>query len=314
MKKKTIAIVTSALNEEECLPEFFERLMSIFQNHQEYEWSILICDNGSRDETWHIISRFARLDPRIQGFRLSRTFHLDEAITCGLDNCNSDAVIIMASDLQDPPELIPEFLLGWEEGFDQVVVRVTKRSSVSLLRRILSGFFYKFANRLSDGVIPEGISDFRLISRTIKESIGSMRERSRFLRAMIAWTGFQTKVIEIERPLRFAGDSKFAAASLFRVIKWALINILSFTSKPLHWISLVGLISSFVSAFFTVVMSIFWIFKGVPFAGYGTIVALVALGFSIVILSLGVVAQYIGLIFDEVKQRPNYIIAGNTKN
>ncbi len=313
-KRKSIAIVTSALNEEDCLPEFFRRLEFVFEMNRNYEWSIWICDNGSKDRTWEVISDYALLNDRTFGFKLSRTFHLDEAITCGLDHCKTDAVIIMASDLQDPPEIIPEFLKGWEEGFDQVVVKVVKRNSVSPLRRLLSRVFYKFANKLSDGVIPEGVSDYRLISKSVSESISQMKERNRFLRAMIAWTGFKTKVIEIERPDRFAGESKFAAANLFRIIKWAFINILSFTSKPLHWISFIGLISSVFSAITTFILALFWFAKGVPFVGYGTIVSIIILGFSLVVLSLGVVAQYVGLIFDEVKQRPSYFISENTQS
>jgi dolichol-phosphate mannosyltransferase len=161
-------------------------------------------------------------------------------------------------------------------------------------------------------MIPRGVSDFRLLSRSAYEATQKMRERNRFLRGLIAWTGFRTAVVEIDRPDRFAGDSKFVKIPLKRVIKWAISSILSHTSAPLTLIAVMGFLLSATSIFATLVASLIWIFSGVPFAGFGTILGVVLVGFSLTMLAIGIIAQYIALIYEEVKGRPLYLIAERT--
>jgi dolichol-phosphate mannosyltransferase len=165
------------------------------------------------------------------------------------------------------------------------------------------------ANHFTGNIIPRGVSDFRLMSRTAYLGVRQLNERNRFLRGLIAWTGYKTATVEIERPKRFAGDSKFVAIKLKKVVNWALSAILVHTTLPLTAISVLGFLFSGFSVLMTFVFSILWLTDGVPFAGFGTIVGLISLGFSLILLSLGVIAQYLALIYEEVKGRPSYLVA-----
>lgn len=309
----SIDIVTSALNEDGSIPELIKRLTSVLNAETNYTWRILIFDNGSSDNTWVEIKKSASSDVRIKGFRMSRTFTLDAALTAGIDVADADLVILMTSDMQDPPEAIPQLLRKYEEGYEQVLVRITRRDSVPLFRRLLSQGFYKVASWLTGGMLPELVSDFRLLTRRTYKSISQMRESHRFLRGLGAWVGFRTTYIELERPPRFAGQSSWLRSSLLSVVTYALKSIFSHSARPLMWVSGLGLMLSVLSVGGTVVMSITWIFGTVPFAGFGTIVALISLGFSLTMLCIGVLAQYLALVYDEVKQRPIYIIAEETE-
>lgn len=313
MQKRTLEIVTSALNEQDCLPELFRRLNEVLSPETKYEWQITVFDNGSRDRTWELITREAMINPRVRGFRMSRTFNLDAALTAGLDLANSDIVVLMTSDLQDPPESIPLLLREYEKGFEQVLVKVTKRDHVPFIRRLMSKFFYRSANWMTDGMLPEMVSDFRLLDRKVYESLRNLRESHRFLRGLGAWVGFSTSSIEIERSKRYAGESKWLKSSLKTVIEYAIKSIYSHTSRPLMWVSYLGIFLSISSFIYLAFMSTLWILTDTPFNGFGTIVGFVVLGFAITLSAIGVLAQYIALIFEEVKGRPIYIIADSTK-
>lgn len=310
--KKSLDIVTSAFNEEDCIAELFKRIEAVMKDHPEYNWRLLACDNGSTDSTWLQILELSKIHSNILGIRMSRSFTFDQALTCGLDQATGDAIVIMASDLQDPPEVIHKFLQKFEEGYDQVVAKVISKKTVPITRRFLSRLFYLVANRYTNNMIPRGVSDFRLLSKKVYLAARGLREKNRFLRGLIAWTGFNTAVIEIERPERHAGDSKFLSIKLSKVIQWASSAILSHTSKPLLSISYLGIGLSAISLVSTIAFAIFWIFKGVPFAGFGTIVGLIIMSFSFLLLSVGVLGQYISLIYEEVKDRPIYIISERT--
>jgi glycosyltransferase involved in cell wall biosynthesis len=309
---KRLDIVTSALNEEFCIRELYSRIDSVMENFPNYSWRLIICDNGSRDNTWKLIQEMSRLDSRILGVKLSKTFPLDSAYTCGLDLATGDAAIIMASDLQDPPEFIPELLKKFEEGFEQVTTKLKSRRRIPIVRRVLTYFFYGLADKLTQKSIPRGITDFRLLSKNAYEGSRSLRERNRFLRGLLTWSGYRTTTIEIERADRFAGESVFLSMSLSRVMKESVAAILAHTSAPLIWVSTLGGILSGLSLLSTIVFSISWITESIPFAGFGTIVGLISLGFSSLLFAVGVIAQYIALIYDEVKARPLYLVSEKT--
>ena len=306
---KTLDVVTSGLNEEECLPELYRRVMLVLDKYPDIAWRLIICDNGSTDDSWKLITSLSQNDSRVVGLRLARTFSFDNGLTCGLDHADAEVVILMASDLQDPPEVFEDFLNSYRIGYDQIVARVIKKDHVPPLRRAMSKLFYKIANKLTKNMIPKDVSDFRLLSRNAYTAARSLRERNRFLRGLIAWTGFNTAYIEIDRPERFAGKSVFLSIKLLRIIQWASSAIFSHTSLPLELVTLIGIASSILSALATLIFSMIWLVNGVPFAGYGTIVGLLSTGFSLVLLSIGVLAQYLALIYEEVKQRPLYIIS-----
>lgn len=308
-KITTVDILTSAYNEEECLPELFKRIDAVFIKEKKYSYRILVIDNSSTDSTWSVIQNYAKINKKILGFRMSRNFTLDAAFTCGLDHAQSDLAIIMTSDLQDPPEAIPELLRKFENGADQVLVKIKSRDSVPLLRRILSTLFYKIAKRMTNGMLPESVSDFRLVNRKTYQAIRLLRENHRFMRGLASWVGFKTEYIEINRPVRFAGESKWLKMSLVSTIALASRSIFAYSITPLMFVSFMGVSLSVISFIGLVISSLIWVTSGVPFAGYGSIVGLIALGFSLTMLAIGVLAQYLGLIYEEVKQRPLYIVS-----
>ena len=309
MSKTTVEVITSAYNEEDCLPELFSRLEKVFELEPNYKFKIIIMENASTDKTWQIISNEALSNSDIKAIKMSRNFSLDAAFTCGIDLAKADVAIIMTSDLQDPPEAIPELLRKYEEGYQQVLVKISSRKSVPIIRRILSTLFYKIANKLTGGMLPESVSDFRLLDRRTYSAIKTLRESHRFMRGLSSWVGFKTTHIEIERPPRFAGESKFMKISLIGAIAQASRSILAYSATPLLWVSISGFVLSAFSILGILFMSIIWLTSGVPFAGFGTIVGLICLGFSLTMLCIGVLAQYLGLIYEEVKQRPLYIIS-----
>jgi polyisoprenyl-phosphate glycosyltransferase len=309
----SIDIVSSAYNEEECLAELFARISRVMASESDYTYRILIIDNGSQDRTWELISTESQRDQRVIGIRMSRNFSLDAAFTCGLDYADADIAIVMTSDLQDPPEAIPSLLRKYEEGYDQVLAKISKRASVPFLRRFFSKVFYKLARNMTSGMLPESVSDFRLLNRRTYSAIRQLRESHRFLRGLGAWVGFKTTYIEIERPPRFAGRSKWLGMSIFRVIGIASKSILAYSAQPLAWVSVLGLTLSIISIFGLMALAVFWILFGVPFAGFGSLIGVTVLGFSLTMLCIGILAQYVGLIYEEVKRRPLYLVTETSK-
>ena len=304
----TLDIITSAYNEEECLPELFRRIKDVMTAESKYDFRLIVIDNGSIDKTWEIICQESEKNSKVVGIRMSRNFSLDAAFTCGLDYATADVAVIMTSDLQDPPEAIPKLLRKFEEGYDQVLAKILKRESVPVLRRLLSKIFYKIANAMTSGMLPESVSDFRLVNKRTYSAIRRLRESHRFLRGLGAWVGFRTSHIEIERPPRFAGESKWLGMSFFRVVGVASKSILAYSAQPLAWVSILGLSMSIFSIFGLFLLAIFWIVFGVPFAGFGSLIGVVVLGFSLTMFSIGILAQYLGLIYEEVKHRPLYLV------
>ena len=309
----SLDIITSAYNEEECLPELFRRINNVITGESDYDFRLIVIDNGSVDRTWELICHESEKNNKVVGIRMSRNFSLDSAFTCGLDYATADVAIVMTSDLQDPPEAIPQLLRKFEEGYDQVLAKILKRESVPLLRRVLSKIFYKLAKAMTSGMLPESVSDFRLVNKRTYSAIRRLRESHRFLRGLGAWVGFKTTYIEIERPPRFAGESKWLGMSFFRVIGVASKSILAYSAQPLAWVSIVGLSMSVLSIFGLFLLVIFWIAFGVPFAGFGTLIGVIVLGFSFTMFAIGILAQYLGLIYEEVKQRPLYLVTETSK-
>jgi dolichol-phosphate mannosyltransferase len=303
---KSVSVVIPAYNEEECVDELASRLKAVFELEPNYLWEAVIVENGSIDSTWIKLSTIARDDPRFKIIRLSRNFKMDGGLTAGLDYISSDACILMTADLQDPPELIHAFLRKWEEGFENIYGVVSERQGTGIVRRFNSQLFYKIASKLSDGSIPKNASDFRLVDKKVYEVVRQMTERNRFVRGLFAWVGFKSIGVPMVRPPRFAGVSN---AHTFAVLELALKGIMANSYKPLRFISLFGLGLSVFSFLALFPMVIAWLFIGVPFAGFGTIVTLILFGIGIQSLMLGVVSEYIGLVYEETKSRPNFIVS-----
>lgn len=281
------------------------RLVQIFDLNAEYRWRLILVENGSSDMSWSIIKDLANQDERVTSIRLSRNFGMDGGLTAGLDFATADAVIFMASDLQDSPSAIPLFLTKWEEGYENVYAYISKREGSSLLRRMNSQIFYWIANLITGNKIPKNVSDFRLLSRTAYQSLREMKEANRFMRGLVGWMGFNSVGIDIPRPPRFAGSSK-AYTSL--VIGMAIRAILAHSYVPLRLISALGVILSLGSILTLIATTFLFLFRGVPFPGFGTLLSVVLLLFGIVFLILGIMSEYLALIYEEVKKRPNFIV------
>ena len=303
---KRISIIIPAYNEEDCIEELSSRLKQLFKLEGGYRWEVIIVENGSTDQTWAKLKLIAQSDERFKVLKLSRNFRMDGGLTAGLDFVNSEACVLMTADLQDPPEKISLFLRKWEEGFENIYGVIQKRNGTNLLRRINSVLFYKIAGKMTNRLIPENASDFRLVDRKVYEAVREMNERNRFVRGLFAWVGFKSIGIPMDRPDRYAGKSN---ADTFKVLELAIKGLFAHSYKPLRFISIAGFVISITSLIAIVVLSVLAVFMGVPFAGFGTIVALIIGGFGFQTLLLGIVSEYLGLVYEESKGRPNFIVS-----
>jgi dolichol-phosphate mannosyltransferase len=304
--KKLVSVVIPAYNEEDCIEELANRLDLLVQKENNYMWEIFIVENGSTDSTWEKLKKVTETNSNFKVIKLSRNFRMDGGLTAGLEYIKGDACELMTADLQDPPEMISEFLRKWEEGYENIYAVIKKRTGTNLIRRINSKLFYFVAAKLSGNSLPENASDFRLVDRKVYEAVKQMTEKNRFIRGLFAWAGFKSIGLPMERPPRFAGVSN---ASTGKVIDLALKGIFSHSYKPLRFISLTGLVVSVISIISLIPLSWYWIVAGVPFAGFGTVAALIIGTFGFQVLMMGVMSEYIALIYEESKNRPNFIVS-----
>ena len=304
--RKIINILIPAYNEEACVDELASRLKQLFETEDNFDFEVLIVENGSSDLTWEKLLAISHSDDRFKLIRLSRNFRMDGGLTAGLDFVTGDACVLMTADLQDPPEFISEMLRKWEEGWENIYGVVTKRTGTGPLRTFNSKLFYLVAGKLTDGRIPRNASDFRLVDRKVYEAVRGMKERNRFVRGLFAWSGFRSIGLPMVRAERFGGVSN---AHSLKVIDLAFKGIFAHSYKPLKLITLFGVSLSFLSAVSLIPLVFLWLFHGVPFAGFGTLVGILLLLISFLFLTLGVIGEYIGLIYEEVKARPNYLVS-----
>lgn len=303
--RKLVSVVVPAYNEEANIDELAERLAAVFDTEPAYEFEVILVENGSEDATFERSLAAHDKDDRFKVIQLARNFRMDGGLTAGLNYARGDAAVLMAADLQDPPELIHEFLRKWEEGYEIVYQVVTERQGTGPIRRMNSQLFYWVAGSLTDGRIPRNVSDFRLVDRRVYETVNVMEERNRFVRGLFAWVGFSSIGVEHERPPRTGGES---GAHTFGVIDLAFKGIFAHSYKPLRLISVFGLTLSALSFLAIIVLAVLAFTVGVPFAGFGTIVSLFLLMFGFLFTMLGIVSEYVGLIYEEVKQRPNFVV------
>ena len=303
--RRSIDVIIPAYNEEECVEELARRLRALFDLESAHDWRAIIVENGSMDNTWELLNEIATADDRFTIVRLSRNFHRDGGLTAGLDYATADAVVFMTADLQDPPEAIPDFIRLWEAGAHNVYGLVTERQGTGLVRRINSQVFYWVANRMTSGRMPKNASDFRLMDRKLYETLRRLDERNRFMRGLVSWSGFDSAAVPVARAPRFGGTSK---AYSLPVIGLAVRAILAHSYIPLRIISVAGIAFSFCALISFFVFLTVWLTRGVPFAGFGSIVSLALLGFGFLATMLGVIAEYLGLVYEEVKKRPNFVV------
>lgn len=305
MGKKLISVVIPAYNERDNIDELGRRLGEMFDSEADYDWEAILVENGSADDTFEKAMLLHHRDPRFRVLQLSRNFRMDGGLTAGLNYASGDAAVVMAGDLQDEPEIIPLFLRKWEEGYEIVYQIVTERQGTGPIRRMNSQLFYFVANKLTGGLIPRNVSDFRLVDRKAYETVNTMQERNRFVRGLFAWVGFRSTGVEAPRAPREAGVS---GAHTFKVLDLALKGIFAHSYVPLKFIFVFGLIMSLLSFIALITLIVVFVAFGVPFAGFGTIISVIVLLFGILFTMLGLVAEYVGLIYEEVKQRPNFVV------
>jgi polyisoprenyl-phosphate glycosyltransferase len=304
---RLISIVVPAYNESECVDELAARLQAVFAPlAPRYDFEAIIVENGSADDTYEKLLAIRARDPRFKIVRLSRNFGAEGGATAGLLHATGDAAVLMCADLQDPPEVIPRFIERWEEGYENVYGIITQRSDEGFVRRTATKAFYWLINKLNERPVPRNVSDFRLVDRRAYEALNAMRERNRMLRTMWGWIGFRSIGVEHARPPRFGGKSTYA---FFRNVRFAFNGIIASSVAPLKFIPQFGIVLSALSFVTLIVLAIDWFAFGVPFAGYGTIVALMLLMFGLLFLFLGIISEYIGMIFEEVRARPSFIVA-----
>lgn len=304
-KKKLISVVVPAFNEEECVDELARRLRIVADDlSARYTFEFIIIENGSADTTYEKLLAIHSRDSRFKILRLSRNFGIEGAVTAGLRKISGDAAIIMCADLQDPPEMLSQFIERWEAGYDMVYGIVARRTDEGKLRQVLTRVFYWMLNRLNEQPVPRNVSDFRLVDRKVYEALNGMHEKNRMLRAMWGWLGFNSTGIEYTRPPRHGGKSTY---HIVGNILFALHGIMSSTTTPLKIIPIFGLALSSFSFVMLFGFVIRWLVAGVPFGGFGTIVALMLLLFGLLFLLLGMLSEYVGIIYQEVRNRPSFV-------
>lgn len=304
-ERPRISIVAPAYNEEEVLPEFYRRVRDVMDALGE-PWELILVNDGSQDNTLAVMRELHAKDPRVKVISFSRNFGHQLAITAGLDYAQGDAVVIIDADLQDPPEVIPELVEKWREGYDVVYAVRKERHGESWFKEWTAKLFYRLIYRITDVDIPKDTGDFRLMDRKVVNVLRTMRERSRFMRGLSVWVGFkQTGVYYVREP-RFAGETKYP---LRKMLKFALDAITSFSYVPLQLATYFGFAIALLSLVAMIVAVYLRLSTGRALLGQATtLVAVLFLG-GIQLIFLGIIGEYLGRIYDEVKARPLYIVA-----
>jgi glycosyltransferase involved in cell wall biosynthesis len=298
------SIIIPIYNEQETVPELLRRLTAVL-NGLDRPAEVLFIDDGSGDASFSLLADAHRSDPRFKVIRLSRNFGHQVAISAGIDYAAGEAIMIMDGDLQDPPELLPEFLAKWKEGHD-VVFAVRRKRKEGLLKKLAYFTFYRLLQRVAAIDIPLDSGDFSLIDRRVADVLRSMPERRRFVRGIRSWAGFKQVGVEYERDRRFAGEAKYTPSKLSRL---ALDGIFSFSFAPLRLASYTGFTISVISFALALFYLLQKIFVGIDTKGWAsTIVIILFLG-GVQLLTIGIIGEYIGRVYDEVKQRPLYVVS-----
>ncbi|MEW6306151.1 MAG: glycosyltransferase family 2 protein [Verrucomicrobiota bacterium] len=302
--RQRLCVVTPCFNEAEVIGPFYSELKAVLQSLADLEHQILFIDDGSTDGTLDQLNALAARDPAVRVYALSRNFGHQIALTAGLDAADADAVVMMDSDLQHPPSLIPEMVRLWRQGNDVVSAVRRTTADASPLKSLSSSLFYGLVNRLSDTRIVPGAADFCLLSRRAHAALCQLPERHRFLRGMVSWIGYPRTFVEFTAPPRAAGQSKYTLA---RMMKLALNATFSFSIVPLRLAAQLGLLAVFLSLVHLVFILIAW-FRETLVPGWATIVFLVTFLGGVQLVFIGVLGEYLARIFEEVKQRPLYLL------
>ena len=303
---KKISVIVPMYYEEKVAEECYKRLTACLQKLIDYTYEIIIIDDGSKDKTLEILENIASKDDKVKVISFSRNFGHQAAVTAGLKHVSGDAIIIIDADLQDPPELIPQMIQLWEQGNEIIYAKRKKRKGESPFKLLSAKLFYQILNTLSDTEIPKDTGDFRLVDRKVVDTINNMPEHNKFLRGLFSWVGYKQIPFEYEREERFAGKTKYP---LRKMLKLASDGIISFSTKPLKLVGLLGFISIVISILILIYALLSYFLKlNQLSAGWTSLMVAITFFAGVQLLSIWIMSEYIGRIYDETKQRPQFII------
>ena len=305
MTKPTFTIIAPIYNELENIPELYPRMREVMDRSGE-AWELILVDDGSTDGSTTLIRKLAENDARVRPVIFARNFGHQIAVTAGVDYARGDAVIIIDADLQDPPEVVLELIKKWREGYDVVYAVREERQGESWFKKTTASLFYRLIYRITDVEIPMDTGDFRLMDRKVVDVMKHMREKHRFLRGMSAWVGFKQVGVSYKRQPRFAGETKYP---LSKMIKLAINAVTSFSYFPLQLATYMGFIAAGLSVLAIPIIVVLRLTTGTALFGQATTLIVVLFLGGLQLISLGVIGEYIGRIYDEAKGRPLYIVA-----
>lgn len=297
------SIVAPVFNEEETLPHFYKRVIEVMEGIGE-PFELILINDGSRDGSYSLMQDLHKRDPRVRVIDFSRNFGHQIAISAGLDYACGQAIIILDADLQDPPEVIPELIARWKNGAEVVYAQRVKRKGETKFKLLTAAAFYRLIAHITSVDIPRDTGDFRLLDRRVVDALVTMREQHRFMRGLSAWVGFRQEALPYERQERYAGKSKYP---LRKMINFSLDAITSFSHVPLELATTFGFILAGLSLIGIVIAAVLRIFTGAIVGQASTLILVLFLG-GIQLIFLGIIGEYLGRIYDEVRSRPLYIV------
>lgn len=297
------SVVVPCYNEAECISELHARLTSVL--NQLGDWEVVYVNDGSRDDTLRMLLQLRVEDPRVSIVNLSRNFGKEIALTAGLDHARGEAMIVIDADLQDPPEVITDLVAAWREGYDVAYAQRRVREGETWLKQVTASLFYKLMAKTGGIDMPRNTGDFRLISRRAVDALSRLREQHRFMKGLFAWIGFPSKAVLYDRAPRHAGRTKWNYWKLWNL---ALEGITSFTVMPLKFATYLGLIVALMSIVYGSVIVFRTLWFGNPVAGYPSLITVMLFLGGVQLVTLGVIGEYLGRIFNETKQRPLYLV------
>ncbi len=302
---KKISLLIPAYNEHQVLTHLYQRLSKLANDNKSYEFEFLFVNDGSKDNTLDIIKNYASKDDRVSYVNLSRNFGKEIAMIAGLDHVTGDATVILDADLQDPPELIPKMIKFWEDGYDDVYAKRRSREGETWFKKSTSKLYYQILQKTTHIPIQQDTGDFRLLDRRCVEALKEIRESQRYTKGMFSWIGFNKKEITYDRDPRAAGETKWNYRKLFN---FAIDGLTSFTTAPLRISSIAGVLVS-LSAFVYILYLVFrTMLYGTDLAGYPSMMAVILFLGGVQLISLGIIGEYVGRIFNETKNRPLYFV------
>jgi polyisoprenyl-phosphate glycosyltransferase len=305
VSKQQLSVIVPCYNEEAVLAETHRRLSDVLERIDDVDYEIIYVDDGSRDDTGLILAALHASDEHVRVVRFSRNFGHQTAVTAGLEHATGDAVVLIDADLQDPPELIPEFVARWREGYHVAYGVRTDRPGETRFKLATARSFYRLLGRLSETEIPLDAGDFRLMDRRVVSALQAMPERDRFVRGMVAWVGFRQTAVPYKRAPRFAGESKYP---LFKMLRFALDGVTSFSAAPLHAATWIGFIASAIAMVAVCYALVLRLFTNNWVTGWTALFIAVLFVGGTQLLALGVIGEYIGRIYAESKRRQLYVV------